>query len=89
MPSISDHDNKVFIKDNTDVEVFSIPDASAKTTYTVVAPATTTVAAVATTRAASSSPSVTFGFSTATQANNLIDAVNQLVNDLKAFKVVT
>lgn len=87
MARLEDRDGAIYVRDNSDVVVAKIEDDGSKTTYTVVAPATTTVTAPATTRAASSSPSVTFGFSTATQLNNLVDTVNQLVLDVQRIKV--
>ena len=87
MARIDDRDGAIYVLDNTDTVVSKIEDSGSKTTYTVVAPATTTVTAPATTRAALSSPSVTFAFSTATQLNNLLDTVNQLVLDVQRVKV--
>jgi hypothetical protein len=88
MASLSDRDGKIRIKDNTDTIVFEIPDASGKTVYTVVAPATTTVAAIATTLSALASPSLTWTYTTQTQADNLVKAVNQLILDMQALKAV-
>lgn len=87
MAKLVDRDGKIYVVDNTDVIVGVIEDAGSKTTYTVVAPATTTVTAPATTRAALSSPSLTWGFSTQTQLNALVDTVNQLVLDVQRVKV--
>jgi hypothetical protein len=91
MPALADRDGKVRIRDNTDTEVFTIPDSSGKTTYTSAATATTTVTAPTTTASfaagTAGAATVVYGFTTSTQADAVVTAVNQIVKDMQTFKV--
>ncbi len=88
MPQLKDSDGKIKVFDNTDTEVFTIPDSSGKTTYTVAATATTTNTAPTTLASVTTGGTTLWGYSTQTQADAITKTLNQVVLDLQTLKVV-
>ena len=94
MPNLSEHDNKVYLKNNADTEVWGIPVSSASPiaftqTYTPssaslatpgAATAPTTVASFA--AGTVGAATIVYGFQSATQADAVAVAVAALVTDI-------
>ena len=85
MPALSEHDNKVYVKDNADLEVWGIPVATASPiaftqTYTPTSASLATPGATI---------GVVYGYATSTQADAISVAVSALVTDIaNAAKVL-